>query len=403
MTTMFFDIEQVSSETGLAKETLRSWERRYGFPKPERDEANQRLYSVLDIEKLKVIKRLLAHVHRPSKLASVPIEELRRMLRECRPPATNPVALASLEAVLATVRRCDGDLTRRMFEGLIRNVGLERFVLDTVLPLCASVDLLVAAGELEFHKKRQLAAIIQSTLRDTLSTMQYSPDAPKILLVTLLDEDDETRDLAARVLFALDGAACSSLGAGVPWRDIAHAAIDQGADIVAIPVSASCAPRVAKRVVAYLEQHLSTPVEIWIIGGSTHLGRTRSSSVRKIAALSGARSLVQSWRADGKAQQRPRRAPVPHNYSAILHRLSEAATNVWFTMRLDDSRLNQLIVPKLLAMDEVLLCHTLAGNIDLLLGAEVANSAAVAALHTRLAKLPGVESVGTHRVLAAHR
>src|SRR2546429_6664813 len=44
-TTLFRSpISAVERETGLAKDTLRVWERRYGFPRPERDSAGDRRY-----------------------------------------------------------------------------------------------------------------------------------------------------------------------------------------------------------------------------------------------------------------------------------------------------------------------------------------------------------------------
>ena len=54
-------IAAVERDTGLTKDTLRVWERRYGFPTPLRDRSGQRVYSRRDMEKLRLIKRLLDH------------------------------------------------------------------------------------------------------------------------------------------------------------------------------------------------------------------------------------------------------------------------------------------------------------------------------------------------------
>ena len=54
-----FSIAGVERDTGLAKDTLRVWERRYGFPQPGRDAFGERAYGLQDVEKLRVIKRLL--------------------------------------------------------------------------------------------------------------------------------------------------------------------------------------------------------------------------------------------------------------------------------------------------------------------------------------------------------
>jgi MerR family transcriptional regulator, light-induced transcriptional regulator len=61
-------ISAVERETGLSKDTLRAWERRYGFPTPLRDAKGDRRYSMQQVERLRKIKRLVDHGFRPSKV-----------------------------------------------------------------------------------------------------------------------------------------------------------------------------------------------------------------------------------------------------------------------------------------------------------------------------------------------
>ena len=53
------NISAVERETGLSKDVLRVWERRYAFPKPSRDENGERVYTAAEIAKLRAIKRLM--------------------------------------------------------------------------------------------------------------------------------------------------------------------------------------------------------------------------------------------------------------------------------------------------------------------------------------------------------
>lgn len=52
-TTPTFNLKVVLKETGLAADTLRAWERRYGLPSPNRTAGGHRLYSQRDIETIK--------------------------------------------------------------------------------------------------------------------------------------------------------------------------------------------------------------------------------------------------------------------------------------------------------------------------------------------------------------
>ena len=56
-TTPTYNLKAVIKETGIAADTLRAWERRYGLPMPGRTPGGHRLYSKRDIE---IIKWLMA-------------------------------------------------------------------------------------------------------------------------------------------------------------------------------------------------------------------------------------------------------------------------------------------------------------------------------------------------------
>ena len=81
-----FSIAAVERDTGLAKDTLRVWERRYGFPAPTRDANGERLYPPEQVEKLRLIRRLIDHGRRPAGVVGASIEELASMLDSCLCP-----------------------------------------------------------------------------------------------------------------------------------------------------------------------------------------------------------------------------------------------------------------------------------------------------------------------------
>lgn len=58
-----FSIGSVERETGLSKDLLRAWEKRYGFPAPERDAQGDRIYPAPQVEKLRLLRRLIDDGH----------------------------------------------------------------------------------------------------------------------------------------------------------------------------------------------------------------------------------------------------------------------------------------------------------------------------------------------------
>lgn len=75
-----FPINVVEKETSISKYLLRMWERRYTFPRPQRDVKGERVYTDLDVEKLKVIKLLMEEGYRPSKVINQSLDELKILL-----------------------------------------------------------------------------------------------------------------------------------------------------------------------------------------------------------------------------------------------------------------------------------------------------------------------------------
>lgn len=52
------DIDQVNQLTGLSQATLRNWEKRYGFPRPQRSEGGHRLYDVDEVKRIREVAGL---------------------------------------------------------------------------------------------------------------------------------------------------------------------------------------------------------------------------------------------------------------------------------------------------------------------------------------------------------
>lgn len=66
---MKFTIETVTRLTGISATSLRNWEKRYGFPSPQRSEGGHRFYTSQDIEFLRAANKLVEEGHSLSEVA----------------------------------------------------------------------------------------------------------------------------------------------------------------------------------------------------------------------------------------------------------------------------------------------------------------------------------------------
>ena len=77
-------IAAVERETGFSKDTLRVWERRYGFPKPSRDANGERAYPSDQVHLLRRVRRLMDQGARPGRIFAMGVEALEAKARSIR-------------------------------------------------------------------------------------------------------------------------------------------------------------------------------------------------------------------------------------------------------------------------------------------------------------------------------
>ena len=74
-----YRVGMVSKMTGLSTHTLRMWEKRYATVLPKRTEAGGRLYTDADIERLRLLHKLVQSGHSIGGIAKLPDTDLRHM------------------------------------------------------------------------------------------------------------------------------------------------------------------------------------------------------------------------------------------------------------------------------------------------------------------------------------
>ena len=81
-----YRVGMVSKMTGLSTHTLRMWEKRYAAVVPHRTDAGGRLYTDGDVERLRLLHRLVREGHAIGGIAKLPDVDLRHMAQLGRDP-----------------------------------------------------------------------------------------------------------------------------------------------------------------------------------------------------------------------------------------------------------------------------------------------------------------------------
>jgi DNA-binding transcriptional MerR regulator/methylmalonyl-CoA mutase cobalamin-binding subunit len=299
---LLLNISAVERETGLSKDVLRMWERRYAFPKPRRDENGERQYSVAEVGKLRSIKRLMDIGMRPGKIIGLSGEEL-NLLAEARTSTARDALAPALERdVLAMPRGHDVTALQHTLANLLMRQGLQRFVLDTVSPLNRAVGEAWMRGELQVFEEHLYTEQLQVALRTAINAFPRQTGVPRALLTTFPNEQHGLGLLMVEALLVPEGVQCISLGPQTPLEDIRRAAIAHRAHIVALSFSAAFPVRQAADALATLRRQLPPHVTLWAGGDMTRRVRKTLTGVVLIPDLGMAQQALRSWRAHELAQ-----------------------------------------------------------------------------------------------------
>lgn len=287
-------IAAVERDTGLSKDTLRIWERRYDFPKPLRDCNGERLYPRSQVEKLHLIKRLMDQGHRPGKIMGSSVDELNQMATEARPQT---LSMHDLGATLRLVRAHQVSELRQHLAQILMKQGLQHFVLETVAPLNQIIGEAWMRGELAIFEEHLYSEQIQAALRAAVSNLHQPSEPPRVLLTTFPNEEHRLGLLMVESLLAVEGATCIALGNEIPLPEIAQATLAHRADIVALSFSGAFPPNAAVAGLRELRSALPRNVAIWVGGRSVQRVRKAIPGVTIMQSLQQVLEELKDWRA----------------------------------------------------------------------------------------------------------
>jgi len=295
-------IAAVERDTGLSKDTLRVWERRYGFPLPERDAMGERSYPFAQVERLRTIKRLLDAGHRPGRIVAMALVDLDRLSSVTGPnsAATSPSPATrnslDLSAFLAAIGRHDIDALRRLLAVTLSRIGIGRFVLEVIAPLNVQVGEAWMQGRMAVFEEHLYTESVQVVLRNALHQLPTATTAkPTVLLATVPGEPHGLGLLMAEAVLALEGCRCISLGVQTPVWDIARAANALRAQIVALSYTGCTNPHQVSDGLIELRAKLPNQVALWAGGSAPVLQRRVIDGLRVLPSLDDLAAAIAEW------------------------------------------------------------------------------------------------------------
>jgi methanogenic corrinoid protein MtbC1 len=263
-------IGALSRAAGVPVETIRTWERRYGFPVPERRPSGHRLYRTSDVPRLQRIAMALTRGIRAGQAVPASDRELDDLLAACggRSPGvgTLPAPDSNDAALLAAIHRYDGGVLSAELTAAWGRLGPVTFLEERVAPAVRMVGDAWAAGTLDVRHEHFFSERLSDLLRMLRGPLDERATGPLVALATL---PGEAHGLGLQmVALVLSFAGCRVLVAGtdVPVEELSRLAAETRSRAVGISMSLSGGGAVARRHLRRLCTSLGGRAEV-IVGG----------------------------------------------------------------------------------------------------------------------------------------
>jgi MerR family transcriptional regulator, light-induced transcriptional regulator len=238
-------IGALSSATGIPIDTIRTWERRYGFPVPERKPSGHRVYSLATVPRLRRAAQAIARGHRAAEVVPASESALNALLDSLPPPSTEPakLRLVSVPAerisadhveAFEAVGAYDGDRLKRRLQADWVRLGPLGF-LEYAAAFMTAVGDAWAEGELDVRHEHFASGVLGDFLRAVRSPLDDRATGPVAALATLPGELHGLGLQMAALVFAL--ARWRPLVLGVDTPVIQIAALAREVPIAAVALS----------------------------------------------------------------------------------------------------------------------------------------------------------------------
>ncbi|MEQ1914964.1 MAG: MerR family transcriptional regulator [Sideroxydans sp.] len=304
-TDLFFDIATVERETGIGKDTLRVWEKRYGFPLPVRAERDERLYPQPQVEQLRLIKRLIGNGLRPAKVVGLGVDELNVLLADVQ--TQQPSQAAHILPFIQLIKTHQASALRIALGRALLQQGLDDFLSKTIAPLNQLVGEAWMRGEMRIFEEHLYSEQITLVLRNAISTLRDADSSPRVLLTTLPGEEHSLGLLMAEATLSLYGASCVTLGVQTPTQEIVSAVAAHRSDIVVLSFSEAIPAQQVKTGLQQVRVALPAHISLWAGGSGVARQRVVIEGVQLMGPLSDLGTAVEQWRNTS--------VPLPHSIS----------------------------------------------------------------------------------------
>jgi MerR family transcriptional regulator, light-induced transcriptional regulator len=235
-----FTIKDLENLSGIKAHTIRIWEQRYSFLKPQRTDTNIRYYSneelrtVLNIALLNKYGFKISHIDR---MQPQEIREKILLLGDAKAVQERIVNELVQEMVDLNIEKLE-----KILSNYIAAKGIERTVIQIIFPFLEKIGLLWVTGHINPAQEHLVTNVIRQKLIVAIESSSTHLKVDKTVLLFLPEgEHHELGLLFMYYMLKSRGVRTIYLGANVPVKDVAYVVSQKKPDTVFSHLTATSA------------------------------------------------------------------------------------------------------------------------------------------------------------------
>jgi MerR family transcriptional regulator, light-induced transcriptional regulator len=134
-----FSIKDLADFSGIKPHTIRIWEQRFNFLKPNRTETARRVYNAEELNLFLEVMLLNQNGYKISKIAGMSMEDKLRLIEKMD---ESQQKLRTINELIIAMAEMDKDKFEQILDISIRYWGLESTIMEVLLPFCDKTGLL---------------------------------------------------------------------------------------------------------------------------------------------------------------------------------------------------------------------------------------------------------------------
>lgn len=302
-----YSIQLASKISGVGVHTIRAWEKRYKAVEPDRNDTGRREYTDHDIERLSLLSELCTIGHSIGKIAKLPTEELKVLLKKLgktpTPGKTKEKGIEStlidipqsLQSLIMALKAYKLDIISHEINKLKILLSPRQLALEIVSPLLFQVGQQVDRGELSISQEHALSAILKFHMGHLLFRQSGTRSGKpyKVLICAPEGDHHEFGILQAALLCNHYGVQFYYLGPNLPVESLVDAYESLGGNMIMIGATVIPEGHKVQDLEAYVEKvmkNLGSEGHL-IFGGGIRLQSEKILKSKKVSVFTSMQML----------------------------------------------------------------------------------------------------------------